>query len=872
MRKHWLVAVALFLSFGGCSACEDIAKTIRGGGPQEPAATGPVFSQQDALVASVGRVNYNVPVEPGDSLIVDLRSTAFDPFLELAVPGHGSLTNDDYQGDRARSELSVHVTEAGTMKVSVSSSQPNAEGPFSLTIHRAGHEAVAALPQLPRLQLGQPYEGALEDGDTELPDGRFQDLLLVPGDASGPRQLQLTAMDTQVPNAILLDDHGRSINAAANGSYPVNGAALHRLQILSASPGQHARYRVVLTAAEGAPVTPSLARSHHQLPTVTTGPLLTVGQPHTASLTTHALPTGEPADVYLFNGTAQQEVTFELRSEAFDPYLMLIGPNGQHWENDDVGGNTNSALTIALPVTGAYRVVATAYRAGPVGEYELKVSAGTRVSNQGDAAVAGAPERTIEGTLAEGDRTISSGEFIDTHTMSFAVGQNVRLDARSTAFDTYLIVHPPTGDQLDNDDAAQGNTDAGLSFVAQAGEYRVQVTSYQPGETGDYRLVVGGGSAAGNTTPTGPSPTPSGNGQQVAVAGDSTNGNLAEGDRTIQSGEFADYYSRTFTAGQSVQVRLSSTAFDPYLLVRAPSGQQYDNDDLNNTTRNAGIDIPSTEAGEHSIIVTSYEAGETGAYQLSFGAGQVIAGGGTQNAGGGNVYGIFAGISDYPGTGSDLPECANDAIKLAESLRNGGLLQESNQIILTDAQATTQNLRNAMRTMAQRMGPQDIFFFFYSGHGGQRDGSSDQREIDGKDEYLVMYDGPLLDDEMGQLFDPINARVALFAVDACHAGGFAKDVITRPGRVGMFSSEEDVLSSVASQFQAGGYLSHFLRTAVSGEADQSPRDSVLTVGELTHFLYRQFGQQAADVQLQGAFQHLVVDRGAVGVGEVLWRY
>ncbi len=49
----------------------------------------------------------------------------------------------------------------------------------------------------------------------------------------------------------------------------------------------------------------------------------------------------------------------------------------------------------------------------------------------------------------------------------------------------------------------------------------------------------------------------------------------------------------------------------------------------------------------------------------------------------------------------------------------------------------------------------------------------------------MLYDGRLMDDELGQIFDTIRARVALVAIDACFAGGFAKDVITRPGRVGM---------------------------------------------------------------------------------------
>jgi hypothetical protein len=175
-----------------------------------------------------------------------------------------------------------------------------------------------------------------------------------------------------------------------------------------------------------------------------------------------------------------------------------------------------------------------------------------------------------------------------------------------------------------------------------------------------------------------------------------------------------------------------------------------------------------------------------------------------------------------------------------------------------------------MRTVAQRIRPDDVFVFFYSGHGGQTDGSSDEDELDERDEYLFVHDGQLMDDELGRLFDGIEARVALVAIDACYAGGFAKDVITRPGRVGMFSSEEDVTSAVAGRFQAGGYLSHFLRLGINGEADNDPHDDVLTVGELTHYTWRQFGQHASDVRMSMGYQHLVVDRGAVRTTEVLW--
>lgn len=346
-------------------------------------------------------------------------------------------------------------------------------------------------------------------------------------------------------------------------------------------------------------------------------------------------------------------------------------------------------------------------------------------------------------------------------------------------------------------------------------------------------------------------------------------GTLAAGDTQLSSGEFADQHELTFTPGESIQLRLTSTAFDPYMIVRTPSGRQQDNDDLTSSTRDAGIDIPVAEAGTYTVTVTSYRAGETGAYTLSVGRGAGVP---RPGGDGGSVFGLFAGISDYPAGTNDLPECANDAIKLAEALRENNLLTADHQVLLTDAQATVGNIRSAMQRMASQVGPQDIFVFFYSGHGGQTGSTTDARELDGTDEYLAVYDGQLVDDELGRLFDGIRARISVVAIDACFSGGLAKDIITRPGRMGLFSSEEDVVSAVATQFQAGGYLSYFMRTAVAGEADADPHDRVLTAGELSHYVYTQFGAHARDINLASAYQHLVVDRGAVRVDQVLWSY
>ena len=401
-------------------------------------------------------------------------------------------------------------------------------------------------------------------------------------------------------------------------------------------------------------------------------------------------------------------------------------------------------------------------------------------------------------------------------------------------------------------------------------------------------MIQRGGSAAPSTGTPGTTPTPSTT--PAPGGGETVRGSLAAGDQQLQSGEFADAYERSFPVGQPVQIRMNSTELDPYLIVVPPSGSQQDNDDYVSGQVNAGVDIPAAQAGSYRVMATSYQPGETGSYELTFSVagggstGPAVATGGTTpgttpgtttpgaQTGGPRVFGLFVGISDYPGTANDLPECANDATKLAEALRNRGLADPAHQIVLTDAQASRGNVQQALQRFSSEMRPQDVFVFFFSGHGGQTRSSSDPRELDGLDEYIVLHDGNYLDDDLGRLFDRLPAGVSVAALDACHSGGFAKDLVTRPGVVGFFSSEEDVLSAVASQFQAGGYLSHFLQQGLGGAADASPRDGVLTVGELSHHLYSQFGQHATDVRLQGAYQHLVIDRGAVRNDQVLWRY
>jgi serine/threonine-protein kinase len=106
----------------------------------------------------------------------------------------------------------------------------------------------------------------------------------------------------------------------------------------------------------------------------------------------------------------------------------------------------------------------------------------------------GAPADVRSGSLAAGDSTLNSGEFVDRHDFQWTAGQRFAIDARSSSFDTYLIIKPPSGAQIDNDDRNQSaGTDAGYDLdVSQTGTWQVLVTSFRPGEVGAYTLSIQG--------------------------------------------------------------------------------------------------------------------------------------------------------------------------------------------------------------------------------------------------------------------------------------------------------------------------------------------------------------------------------------------
>ena len=593
------------------------------------------------------------------------------------------------------------------------------------------------------------------------------------------------------------------------------------------------------------------------------------------------LASGEYNDRWTVPVRRGQTYEISLSSAAFDAYLLVRGPGGLEEDNDDdpaARGSRDSRIRFTAPADGEVEIGATSYQPGETGAYRLSLAAvgGAAPGPREPAPTEGlGVGQTVAGTLARGDSQLDSGEFIDTWTLQGRRGQQLDIRLTSTAFDPYVAISGPGGfsDFNDDDAEATGSRDSRLRVTLPAdGAYTIGATSYEPGESGAYRLaVLADAGARPPRPPADPaSPRPAEGG--LMTIGQAVAGALGAGDDTLDSGEYVDSYRFAGRRGQRVSVELTSSAFDAYTMLRTPSGEQFDNDDGEDGT-DSRQQLVLPEDGEYEVLVTSYRPGETGSYRFTVESGREPERQAAV-AGGARVFAVMVGVSDYDGAQNDLPFTDEDARKLAEALDRDGSLNDAS-VVLTNAEATVAGVRSAFRRVAQAAGPDDMFLFFFSGHGGQEPTPVSAVEPDGKSETLVLRDGEIGDAELAQLFDSLDTRLSLLVVDACFSGGFARNVVDRPGVMGVFSSEEDLTSAVADKFQAGGYLSHFVRAGMSGEAD-GDGDRLVTAGELATYLRRQFRVEVEDVQAetqdgQRNYQNLVIDRGGVQVDDVIVR-
>jgi hypothetical protein len=197
---------------------------------------------------------YSIPVEEGQSLIVDVRSEDFDPFLAVQTPSGEKRTSDPSDTEAGHSHIDWVAPEGGSYRIVVTCVDPNQSGGYFLHLAVAEREAGAtsdtAAAEAPVRSVTE--RGRLDSEDEQLPEGTY-------------------------------------------------------------------------------------------------------------------------FDTYTLEALDGQTVTVDLVSEAFDPYLILVAPDGTRSANDDLPLDPSRCSTrFQASQDGTYTILVTSFSAGSVGDYILQ--------------------------------------------------------------------------------------------------------------------------------------------------------------------------------------------------------------------------------------------------------------------------------------------------------------------------------------------------------------------------------------------------------------------------------------------------------------------------------------------------------------------
>ncbi|HOV84896.1 MAG TPA: caspase family protein [Syntrophobacteraceae bacterium] len=136
---------------------------------------------------------------------------------------------------------------------------------------------------------------------------------------------------------------------------------------------------------------------------------------------------------------------------------------------------------------------------------------------------------------------------------------------------------------------------------------------------------------------------------------------------------------------------------------------------------------------------------------------------------------LLVGINDYPGKQNDLMGCVNDVHNMQDLLVSLFGFPPENITIMTDRDATTENILEALDLLVSSAKPADQIVFHFSGHGSQVS-DKDGDEPDRCDEIICPYDldwqsKVIRDDDLSRIFKSIKPGVhAEVFLDCCHSG------------------------------------------------------------------------------------------------------
>jgi WD40 repeat protein len=216
-------------------------------------------------------------------------------------------------------------------------------------------------------------------------------------------------------------------------------------------------------------------------------------------------------------------------------------------------------------------------------------------------------------------------------------------------------------------------------------------------------------------------------------------------------------------------------------------------------------------------------------------------------------YILAVGINQYKNSKLNLNYARPDAESFGKLMddKTSPLFKNIELKTLYDQDATRQKILAALDEMAGKISQEDVFIFYYAGHGSM----VDNRFFFIPTEGIRLYDVGALNKEaieagvLQEKFKQIRALKQLIIMDACQSGGSVELLAVRGANeekaIAQLSRSAGIhvmASAGSEQFAAEfsvlghGVFTDVLLRALQGEADGAPKDGKVTIYELKSYI------------------------------------
>ena len=225
-----------------------------------------------------------------------------------------------------------------------------------------------------------------------------------------------------------------------------------------------------------------------------------------------------------------------------------------------------------------------------------------------------------------------------------------------------------------------------------------------------------------------------------------------------------------------------------------------------------------------------------------------------------DLYIVSIGINKYKNEKYNLAYSVPDAEAFTQAItaKSKGIFNSIKAVVLKDEQCTKEGILSQFDALSKVVKPEDVFIFYYAGHGVMSEGSENTpsefyfvpfnvTQMYGSDDILQMKG--ISASELRNALINIKAQKQLIVMDACQSGGATELLATRG------AAEEKALMQLArsagiavlastgtAQYasevkQLGhGIFTYSILEGLSGKADGGTKDGKITIKELAAFL------------------------------------